>query len=59
TKMWTNGTFCSTPSPFHFFPCHTWLTALSGHLYFCASLQKGSHPIPHDAAVEASMRAIQ
>ena len=32
---------------------------LTGHLYFCAPLQKGSHPVPHDAAVEASVGAVQ
>ncbi|TNN35851.1 hypothetical protein EYF80_053983 [Liparis tanakae] len=32
---------------------------ISGHLDFCAPLQEGSHPVPHDAAVEASMGAVQ
>lgn len=32
---------------------------LTGHLDFGAPLQQGSHPVPHDAAVESSMGAIQ
>lgn len=35
------------------------VSILTGHLYFRAPLQKGSDPIPHDAAVEAGMGAIQ
>lgn len=45
--------------PLGAFVCFSPARILTGHLDFCAPLQKGPDPIPHDAAVEASVRAVQ